>query len=287
MTINSRSQKMTSIDLSPKEIAQKTISIGKAKAEKNFSTLLILSMFAGIFIGFGGIFSTIVLTEGNEMPFGVGKLLAGIVFSVGLILVVVCGAELFTGNNLIVLSWLKKEISFLKFIRNLTIVYIGNFLGSLFLVGLMFLSKQYLFNNGLVGKKALDIALSKSSLDFWQAVALGVLCNIVVCLAVWASFGAKTFASKVAVIVPIIAMFIAAGFEHCVANMYFLPLGWVIKSFAPNTFWQMIESSAGKYVGINWNSILFGNLLPVTIGNIIGGVVFVGIGYWLVYGKEK
>jgi formate transporter len=273
-------------DLSAKEISTKTIEVSQIKTNKSFLSTFLLAVLAGMFIGFGAIFATIISTDAANLPFGVNKLLAGIAFSVGLILVSVCGAELFTGNNLLSIGFLDKKIKFTALIKNLSIVYIGNFLGALLLVLLVFTSKHYFVHDGLLGKTALDIAKAKVNLGFGQAVALGILCNIIVCLAVWASYGAKTYASKVAIIIPIISMFVAAGFEHCVANMYFLPFGWAIKTFAPSNFWDLIQSSISQYNSITWSSIFLKNLLPVTIGNLIGGGVFIGGIYWLIYLKN-
>lgn len=274
-------------DLSPTQIAQKTIDISQAKVQKSNLSVFLLAILAGMFIGFGAIFATIISTGVTPMPFGLKKLLAGIGFSVGLILVSICGAELFTGNNLLAIGLLEKKINFKAFVKNLSLVYFGNFVGALFLVLLIFVSKHHLTNAGLVGKTALDIAKSKVSLGFVQAIALGVLCNIVVCLAVWASYGAKTYVSKVAIIIPIISMFVAAGFEHSVANMYFLPIGWAIKTFATPSFWELIQSSAAQYSSINLASIFISNLLPVTIGNLIGGGLFVSGIYWNAYLKKE
>ena len=278
---------MGSSDYSPKEITKKAVEIGQLKVQKPFFTVFLLAILAGMFIGFGAIFATIVSTDSASMPYGIKKILSGVAFSVGLILISVCGAELFTGNNLFSIGLLDKKIKFIEVTKNLIVVYLGNFVGALFLVFLVFTSKHFFLNHGLVGKTALDIANAKLNLGFGQAISLGILCNIIVCLAVLASYGAKTYASKVLVIIPIISMFVAAGFEHCVANMYFLPFGWAIKTLAPLSYWELIQSSLAQYQGITWSAIFFNNLLPVTIGNLLGGGIFIGGIYWLTYLKGK
>ena len=187
-------------------------------------------MLAGAFIALGAIFATTVVAGGSGLAFGVSRLLGGLAFSLGLILVVVGGAELFTGNNLIVMAWAGRRVSTRRLLRNWTIVYLGNLVGALATAGVLFASRQYEFGDGAVGVPALTIAAAKTNLGFVQAIALGTLCNALVCLAVWLSYSARTTADKVLCIVPPIAAFVAAGFEHCVANMFFIPIGLLIKS---------------------------------------------------------
>ena len=196
---------------------------------------------------------------------------------------IVGGAELFTGNNLIVMAWASQRISTLQMLRNWTIVYIGNFVGSVATAALVFISKQYSFGNGGIGVTALNIANAKCSLDFFQAVALGVLCNSLVCLAIWLCFSARTTTDKILSIIFPITAFVAAGFEHSVANMYFIPIGLFIKLGAPASFWEAIGKTATDYSNLTWGNFFLVNLLPVTIGNVIGGSMMVGLVYWFIY----
>jgi formate/nitrite transporter len=217
------------------------------------------------------------------MGYGVELLLGGLVFSTGLVLVVVGGAELFTGNNLIVMAWASRRIRTSQLLRNWSIVYVGNFVGSVLTAGLVFLSGSYTFGGGAVGQKALAIARSKVSLGFTQAVALGILCNALVCLAVWLTLSGRSTADRILAVILPIAAFVAAGFEHCVANMYFVPVALFIAAGAPESFWVGIDSSPADFVSLSWGAFLWNNLLPVTIGNMIGGSVLVGGVYWVIY----
>jgi len=272
----------------PREMAVKAEAIGRKKAEMGKWNTLALSVLAGAFIGMGAVFATIVTTGASgELSFGVTKLLAGLVFSLGLILVIVAGAELFTGNNLIVMAWADGGVSTLKLLRNWGLVYVGNFVGSVATAVLMLYTRQYTFSGGAVGLNILNIANSKVHLGFLQAVALGIMCNALVCLAVWLCFSARTVTDKVMAIIFPITAFVAAGFEHSIANMYFLSIGWLVKVTAPEAFWTSIGKTSADYANINWNHILFANLLPVTIGNIIGGSAMVGLVYWFIYVRKE
>ena len=273
-----------SIDaLVPQAMAEKMEKIGVAKVGLGPLRMFALAVLAGAFIALGAIFATTATTGASELPFGIGKLIGGLVFCLGLILVIGAGAELFTGNNLIVMAWAHRRISTMRLLRNWVIVYIGNFVGSLLTVVLMLLSGQYTFSNGAIGLNALNIANAKVGLDFGQAIALGILCNALVCLAVWLCIGARTATDKILAIVFPITAFVAAGFEHSVANMYFIPMGLVIKANAGAEFWGQIGKTAADYANLTWESFFLANLLPVTIGNIIGGAVMVGLVYWFIY----
>lgn len=271
--------------LLPPEMARKAEEAGVKKANMPGLTMFVLAVLAGSFIALGAVFCTVTVT--GDMPFGIKKLLGGIVFCLGLILVVVGGAELFTGNNLIVMAWAGNRISLYQILRNWVIVYAGNLAGALATAGLMFLSGQYTFAGGQVGITALGIAQAKCGLTFVQALSLGILCNVLVCLAVWLCFSARTTADKIlAVLFPITA-FVASGFEHCVANMYFIPMGLLIRFLAGPGYWHMTGAQPEQYAGLTIGNFLLANLLPVTIGNIIGGSVMVGIVYWFVYLRVK
>jgi formate transporter FocA len=282
--------------LMPAEMAKRAEYVGVRKAETPVITMLALAILAGAFIAMGAIFATTIWSGGmtildpdkataftTALPYGVQRLLGGLVFCLGLILVVVGGAELFTGNNLIVMAWASHKVTTGGLLRNWTIVYAGNFIGSLGTAILMFSSKQYMFSNGAVGLQALNIANAKVGLDFVQAVALGILCNALVCLAVWMTFSARSTMDKIAAIIFPITAFVAAGFEHSIANMYFIPIGLFIKSFAGEGFWTAIGKTAADFPALTWSNFFIKNLIPVTIGNIIGGVFLVAAIYWMVY----
>ncbi len=270
--------------LLPGEMAKRAEYIGVSKAEAPTVKIFFLSLLAGAFIGMGAIFATTTSAgTAGMLPFGVAKLLTGVVFCLGLILVIVGGAELFTGNNLIVMAWAGGKVTTAQLMRNWIIVYIGNFIGSIGTAALLFFSKQYTFGSGAVGTTALTIANAKVGLDFGQAVALGILCNALVCLAVWLTFSARSTIDKIAAILFPITAFVAAGFEHSVANMYFIPVALFIKDFDP-TF---TASTGLDLVNLTWRNFFIVNLLPVTIGNIIGGTVFVAAIYWLIFLRDS
>ena len=272
--------------LLPPEMAKRAEEVGARKCTLEFWPLLTLAVLAGAFISLGAMFSTTVTAgAGGAMPFGVVRLLAGLTFCLGLVLVVVGGAELFTGNALIVMAWASGRVTARQVARQWTIVYVGNFLGAVSTAALVFLSGQYTFGGGTVGVTALEIARAKTSLGFLQAVWLGILCNTLVCLAVWLCLGARGTADKILAIVFPITAFVAAGFEHSIANMYFVPIGSMIQGDA--AFLNTIGKKASDYPSLSWQNFLVYNLLPVTVGNLIGGVVLVGLVYWFVYLRPK
>jgi formate/nitrite transporter len=281
--------------LLPPEMAARAELLGVRKAEMPFLKMFMLAVLAGAFISLGAIFSTTVsagaltvtpqgdgLAYTVALPFGVTRLLAGLVFCLGLILVVVGGAELFTGNNLIVMAWANGKVTGRAVLRNWAVVYAGNFFGALATVILMFFTRQYTFGGNSVGIAALRIGAAKCDLDFLQAVALGILCNGLVCMAVWLTFSARSTLDRIASIIFPIAAFVAAGFEHSIANMYFIPYALAIKMFDP-AFTGAVEASVPNLDALTWQAFWFSNLLPVTIGNIIGGTVLVAAAYWAIY----
>ena len=266
--------------LLPPEMAKRAEYIGVSKAETPFLPTFTLSVLAGAFIALGAVFATTVAAGTSGIwPYGVTKLLVGLVFCLGLVLVVVGGAELFTGNNLIVMAWASGKVSTRALLRNWAIVYVGNFVGSFGTAVLVFMSKQYTFGGGSIGSTALSIAESKVNLGLGQAIVLGILCNTLVCLAVWLTFSARSTVDKIVAIIFPISAFVAAGFEHSVANMFFIPMGCLIKFLDP-TF---ISKVGADVPTLSWNSFLFQNLLPVTFGNIIGGSLLVAAIYWSVF----
>ncbi len=282
--------------LLPPAMAVKAEELGVKRASLPAGKLFLLAVLAGAFIGLGALFATTVSAGGMKvldesgaaafstgLPFGLTRLLAGLAFSLGLILVVLGGAELFTGNALITMAYASRRITFWQVIRNWSIVYLGNLVGSILTAYIVFIGKQYTFGVGAVGLTALNIAESKTSLSFLSAVALGILCNALVCMAVWMTYGARSSTDKVMVIVPPIAAFVAAGFEHSVANMYFIPLGLFIKYWGDPAFFDTINKSPLDFPHLTWQNFIGANLVPVTIGNIIGGALMVGIVYWFIY----
>jgi len=273
--------------LLPPDMAAKAEAIGVRKANMDWLSMFTLSVMAGAFIAIGAIFSTTVSAGAADLPFGVTRLLAGLGFSLGLILVIVGGAELFTGNNLIVMAWASGKVTTMQVLHNWVIVYVGNFVGSFATAMLMFVSGQYLFGKGVVGLAALTTANTKSGLDFIPAIALGIMCNAIVCLAVWLTFSARTTTDRILAIIPPITAFVAAGFEHSIANMYFIPIGLFIKAGAAQNFWEMIKKTPDDFSFLTWQNFFINNLLPVTIGNIIGGALLVGVVYWFVYLRKK
>jgi formate transporter len=281
--------------LLPPDMARRAEAIGIRKAKLDFWTMFALAILAGAFIAAAAVYATTVWTGGAALPYGVNRLLGGLVFCLGLILVVVAGAELFTGNNLIVMAWAARKVTTGQLLRNWGIVFVGNFVGSLLTVAIMFMTKQYMFSKGAVGLTALNIATTKASLEPVQAFFLGVMCNALVCMAVWLCYGARSTMDKIMAIIFPISMFVAAGFEHNVANMYFIPMGLVIKQFAPAAFWASDALAKATPAAITietfskltWGNFFINNLIPVTLGNIVGGAGMVGLAYWFVYLRPK
>ncbi|MBA7708843.1 putative formate transporter 1 [subsurface metagenome] len=271
--------------LSPAEIAHAMIAIGKAKANLSISRMLLLGILAGAFIGFG---SELAIMVTYDMPkyLGVGftKFMFGSVFSVGLMLVIIAGAELFTGNNLILIGILNHEGNLGKMFKSWFWIYVANFLGSLLLVWIMFGTGLWKTDNFAVGAEALAIASEKVNLGWWEAFARGIGCNWLVCLAVWIATASKDITGKIfGIYFPIMA-FVASGFEHCVANMYFIPMGLLLRG---NTTVVATAGLAGKLNNLTLQRFFVDNLIPVTLGNIIGGSLCVATVYWLVYLRKS
>jgi formate/nitrite transporter len=271
--------------LLPAEIARKAEEVGVKKAHMDLVTMFWLAVLAGAFIAMGAMFATTAATGASALPWGVGRLLAGLVFSLGLILVVVAGAELFTGNNLIVMAVMARRIHPMLLVRNWVVVYIGNFAGALGTALLVYWSGQYTFANGAVGLTALATGAHKTSLALVPAFFLGVLCNALVCLAVWLTMGARTTTDKILAILFPITAFVAAGFEHSVANMYFLPIALLVKGDA--AYLASVGKSAADFAALTWPAFLVKNLIPVTLGNIVGGSVLVGLVYGFIYLRPR
>lgn len=264
----------------PAEMAGRAQTVGVAKARLDLLSLFTLAVLAGAFIAVGAQLGTVVgLAPGAD--FGPLRLLIGVAFSVGLILVVIAGAELFTGNTLIVMAWLGGKVTAAELLRNWSVVYAGNFVGALGTVGLVYASGQWRLAEAQVGAQALAIADAKVALGLGEAVARGILGNALVCLAVWLCLSARSNTDKILSIVPPIAAFVAAGFEHSVANMYYVPLGLALR--AEPAVLAAANLTPAAVTDLTWATFLIANLLPVTLGNVIGGGVLVGAVYWLVY----
>jgi len=265
------------------EVAHKAEAVGVTKGKSNTLSTILLGILAGVFIGLGAMFCTLVTTDAG-LGFGLTKLLGGFAFCLGLILVVVAGAELFTGNCLMVMAWISSRISLVQLLRNWGLVYFANLAGGLGLAGLMFYTHQWAFNSYGVGVNALLIANAKVNLSFGSALARGILCNVLVCLAIWLCFRAHTVTGKILSILFPITAFVAAGFEHSIANMYFIPMG-ILMAGQP-----VVLGTAGVAADSLANLTVvgfIGNLVPVTIGNIVGGGILVGAIYWLAYLRRE
>jgi formate/nitrite transporter len=256
---------------SPSEIAHKVERLGELKAHTDTLTLLALAMLAGAFISMGALFYTVVITDSN-LGFGVTRLLGGLSFSLGLILVIVAGAELFTGNNLIAMAWASGRIGIREVMRNWILVYLGNVVGCLGTVLLVVYSDIASLGDGAVGETAISIAHTKATLTFMEAFTRGILCNVFVCLAVWLATGARSVSGKILAIIFPITAFVAIGLEHSIANWFFLPFGLVLDGQAQMPMVGFVNS-----------------ILVVSAGNIVGGTLLVAGVYWVAYlrGESK
>jgi len=254
----------------PAQIAMRVREVGVTKATMPVLTMFALAILAGAFIALGALFYTVTVTTGNDatVPFGLLRLAGGVTFSLGLVLVVVGGAELFTGNNLIAMAWASGRVTTQQVMRNWGWVYLGNLVGAVGTAVLVWLAGVHTMSNGAVGETMVQIARSKIALDPVSALARGVLCNVLVCLAVWLCMGARSVADKILAILFPISAFVACGFEHSVANMYFLPIGIMLAAGGPAPLSVLGALS---------------NLVLVTIGNILGGTLMVALIYWFVY----
>lgn len=274
-------------DLTPAEITAASITVAIRKVDNKKLNQLILAIMAGAFIAFAAEGSNMAAFNLLALPetYGLGKAMAGAIFGTGLMLVIIAGGELFTGNSLILAGVMEKKVRLSKMLTNWGVVYFGNFVGSILIAYMMVQSG--LFNSGANGLGAitLKIASYKVGLNFMQAFFLGIMCNWLVCLAVWMSFGSKNIVGKVFAIFFPIWLFITSGFEHSIANMYYIPAGVLAKS---NEAWVAASGlSAEVLANLNWGSFVVNNLLPVTLGNIVGGGIFVALLYWFVYMRNN
>lgn len=258
----------------------KTICVQKTTAS-DFK-LTILGILAGVYIGFGAAISTLVASDATKIfGLGIGRALSGAVFSVGLMLVVVAGAELFTGNNLMLMGVLNKRVRLGKVLYKWVVVYFANFAGSLFLVWLMYKSGLWKSQDFATGISALKIANTKVGLTWSEVFYRAIGCNVLVCLAVWMALASQDIIGRIWAIFFPIMTFVALGFEHCIANMYFIPIGILLKGT------EAASQASLNLTNLTWNGFIFKNLIPATIGNIIGGSLFVGMLYWFVYVRAE
>lgn len=256
---------------SPAQIADKVAAIGVRKARLPARGLFLLGMIAGAHIGLGALFYVLVVSDAS-LSFAIARVLGGVVFSLGLVLVVVAGSELFTGNNLLVMAWADGQISTGELLRNWCIVFAANALGAAGLAVLVYLSNHGAMNAGAVGETYVKIAAAKAAMPFAEAFFKGVLCNLLVCLAVWLTLAGHSVTDKILAIVPPISAFVAAGFEHSIANLYFLPLGMLLRD----------ASALPEAAQLDWGGVVH-NLAAVTAGNVVGGSLLVAAVYFVIY----
>ncbi|HHF0483538.1 TPA: formate transporter FocA [Vibrio antiquarius] len=272
---------------SPKEMMAEAEKFALSKANKTSSMTLSLAIMAGAFIGLAFLFYITVTTGSAGAGWGLSRLAGGLAFSMGLILIVICGGELFTSSVLSSISWANKQISFGKMLSIWSKVYVGNFIGAMFLLALVTAAGLYQMDSGQWGLNALNIAQHKLHHTLIQAFALGILCNLLVCLAIWLTFSSANAMTKAAMTIMPVAMFVSSGFEHCVANMFMVPLGIVIANFAPESFWASVGVPASQYADLNIGHFITANLIPVTLGNIVGGAVLVGLANWCIFRRPE
>lgn len=267
----------------PHVMAQKAVDVAVGKVNKDPVSLFLSAMTAGVFIGIAFIFYTVVTTGNGDIGWGANKFIGALAFSLGLMLVVILGADLFTSTVLTIVARADKKVTWGQMIKHWIIVYVGNFAGALCLVFVMQLAKHYQDDGGLLGLNYMHIAQHKLHHTFIQAVALGAMCNLLVCLGVWMTYAARSVTDKLLAVVLPVAMFVASGFEHSVANMFQISMAIMTRTLAGPEFWQTAQADIADYADLTWSNFFLHNLIPVTIGNIIGGAVFVGLAYWFIY----
>ncbi|WP_350306918.1 formate transporter FocA [Photorhabdus viridis] len=273
--------------LSPAVIAKFADDVGVYKTTKHPAITYISAITAGFFISIAFVFYITATTGTESVPYGLAKLVGGICFSLGLMLVVVCGADLFTSTVLTIISKATGRITWHQMFKNWINVYFGNLIGALFFVAIIWFAGQYRVANGLWGLNVLQTADHKVHHTFIEAVFLGILANLMVCLAVWMSYAGRSLLDKIFAMILPVGMFVASGFEHSIANMFLIPLAIVIKNFAPTEFWSNVGATPEQFSQLTISHFITDNLIPVTIGNIIGGAVLVGLTYWLIYLRSE
>ncbi|MBQ7838951.1 MAG: formate/nitrite transporter family protein [Lachnospiraceae bacterium] len=259
--------------LSPAQIAETYVTVGTNKSKTPTPKLFALAIFAGMFISIAGASATIASAVADNAS--ISRLINSMIFPAGLVMVVLAGSELFTGDCLMIIPVLKKKITVLEFIKTLIIVYLGNFVGSLFVTALFVFGHTPDLYSGALAQTLVNTAVAKVNLSFSDAFLRGILCNVLVCIAVWITIGAPTAADKILGLYPPIFVFVLGGYEHCVANMFYIPAG----IFSAAEYGIAAE-------GLSWVSFLVNNLIPVTLGNIVGGSIVVGMGYYFIYLRQ-
>jgi formate transporter len=269
--------------LNPDQMAMAAEDAAFGKATGGLLKSFLLGLTAGGYIALGFVFFTTSQVGAADLPYGVSKVLGGLVFSTGLALVVLTGAELFTSSTLTLTARASGRITWRQLVNNWVVVYLANFLGALTIVTLIYLGKTWENADGGWGAVVLNTALHKVHHTFLEAFVLGILCNLMVCLAVWAAYSGRTTTDKVLAVTMPIALFVATGFEHSVANMFMIPLAILIKDYAGGDFWSMSGLEQSAYSELTWPAFYVDNLLPVTLGNIVGGGVMIGVLYWTIF----
>lgn len=273
-------------NLDPAGVVKEVEKYGLKKVKKSFAKSFALAIFAGAFIAIAFVFYITVTTGAHGAPTGLIKLSGGIAFSLGLILVVMCGGELFTSTVLTTVAWAQGHFSTLKLIASWIRVYLGNLVGALAMLGLVISAQMYMNDGGEWGINAMKIAQHKLEHTWIQAFSLGILCNLLVCLGTWMTFTTKDIMAKTFLLILPVAMFVSSGFEHSIANMFMVPLGLSIKALSDPAFFAAHGYVVADFAHLTFSNFILHNLIPVTLGNIVGGGVFVGIGYWLIAGES-
>ncbi|MDN3680741.1 formate transporter FocA [Vibrio tapetis subsp. quintayensis] len=273
--------------IAPYEMMGEAEKFALSKTSKSTSMTISLAIMAGAFIGIAFLFYITVTTGSSAVGWGISRLVGGIAFSLGLILIVIGGGELFTSSVLSAIALANKQINVRKMLSIWGKVYVGNFIGAILLLALVTGAGLYQLDHGQWGLNALNIAQHKLHHTPLQAFSLGVLCNLLVCLAIWLSFSATNALTKSAMLILPVAMFVSSGFEHCVANMFMVPLGISIQTFASPEFWTQVGATPAQYADLNWGQFVSANLIPVTLGNIVGGAVLVGLANWSIYSRPQ
>lgn len=269
--------------LTPSQMARAAEDAAFGKATSNQLKSFLLALTAGGYIALGFVFFVTSQVGADQMSYGAAKVLGGVAFATGLALVVLTGAELFTSSTLTLTARASGRITTWQLLRNWVVVFVGNFFGALTITGLVYLGRTWEQASGGWGAVVLETSLKKVSHDFLTAFVLGILCNLMVCLAIWAAYSGRTTVDKVVAVTMPIALFVATGFEHSVANMFMVPLGILIKSSAGDDFWAASGLDPTAYGDLTWGSFFVDNLLPVTLGNIVGGGVMIGVLYWTIF----
>ncbi|GIU09990.1 formate transporter FocA [Shewanella morhuae] len=252
----------------------------KSKVTKAPIQSFALAVFAGVFIALAFVFYLTVTTGAGDAPWGLVRLVGGMAFSLGLILVVVCGGELFTSSVLSTVAWAQKYVTGTELLKCWCRVYAGNFIGAMLMVGLITAAGMYELDGGNWGLNALKVAQHKLHHSWLQAFSLGILCNMLVCFGVWMTFSSRDMLAKSLLLILPVAMFVSSGFEHSIANMFMVPMGMTIQAIASPDFFASLGVTQEQFADLTVANFVFNNLIPVTLGNIVGGGVVVGLGYW-------